>query len=284
MPLDVLLGYIYADSLSRTAQMGTVATMGRTLTDNDTLRYGMRYLYQMQDYDPVLFTQWTGVVDSTYSTDPGWAENKLVKAAIRNMATPNDAMMKMALLYTSYILHIRATNESLYLDTNATRVKNHVLVTAELIDPIKGKVLPYCVNADGTDPTGEYNLTKPAAYGECVQFDYCLEWTRLNHSDIVHSTDSTFGSTEGNRWIKMGEEYIVFLTFASPRMSDSNANYRYLTPGNIVGITTTGGMYPVIGGTVQNPEGDLGLGTNMSVGDFKSAIRAKIADITSYTK
>ncbi|MCB2206255.1 hypothetical protein KQI65_16040 [bacterium] len=94
---------------------------------------------------------------------------------------------------------------------------------------------------------------------------------------MISGNDSTFGSIDGVRWIKPGNEYIVFLQFRSPHGYGANYfNNRYLTPGSIVGVTTTGGMYPIVNGYVDNPHNDFGLGEHAPVEEFVKKLRGAI--------
>ena len=59
MPYDVLIGYIGADSLMRfTTSTQTDSLIDSWTTLNDTLKYAMKYLYEMEDYNPVIFRQY----------------------------------------------------------------------------------------------------------------------------------------------------------------------------------------------------------------------------------
>ncbi len=55
MPLDVMLGYIYFDSIVRSVDLlhGQFDSAAVFATNSDTLRNGLKYLYKMSDWDPI---------------------------------------------------------------------------------------------------------------------------------------------------------------------------------------------------------------------------------------
>jgi len=59
MPYEILQGYIYIDSLMRyTTPNMTDSLIDSWTTMNDTLKYTMKYLYELEDYNPVIFRQY----------------------------------------------------------------------------------------------------------------------------------------------------------------------------------------------------------------------------------
>src|SRR5947209_2058575 len=60
MPLDVALGYIGMDSLVRSTNVvsGQWDTLLANTYDSDTLRFALKYLYKMGDWDPITFFEY----------------------------------------------------------------------------------------------------------------------------------------------------------------------------------------------------------------------------------
>jgi hypothetical protein len=81
----------------------------------------------------------------------------------------------------------------------------------------------------------------------------------------------------GGWWVKPGHEYIVFLTFFGIG-ADSTKGYFSVWPGTTVD-GSSGGMYPVVNGIVQDPGDDFGLGSNLTVAAWKAGLRARINSI-----
>lgn len=55
MPLNVMIGYLVLDSVSKNAKLNQVSEFLNRQTYNDTLKYLAKYLYSMLDYDPIRF-------------------------------------------------------------------------------------------------------------------------------------------------------------------------------------------------------------------------------------
>jgi hypothetical protein len=285
MPLDVLLGYIFADSLARSVPTAESASLINNLTESDTLQHALRYYYLMDDYDPVRFFQWRGwSTNGTYMTPPGWLCYSLMRRAYEII--PN-ARKIMPIHDADIIAHVLVHSVYQKTDTSARFARTAELVTCEIIDPIKGNRIPYCKSYDGTsDLDEEVLISHPALLGSCLQFDYRLEWSRVGDAEAF--SDTSFGSPSGEQWIKTNHEYIVFLQFAGiyGRFDDTvytGSNWGYLTPGRIVSMTTTGGMYPIIDGRVYDPNDDFGFGgNNLTTEAWKYNLRARINDIREY--
>ncbi|MFZ1571868.1 MAG: hypothetical protein WAT89_03935, partial [Candidatus Kapaibacterium sp.] len=60
MPIDVILSYIYTDSLVRFFEKGTRKKINSWTTMNDTLKSSVVALYKMVDYNPMIFRQYDG--------------------------------------------------------------------------------------------------------------------------------------------------------------------------------------------------------------------------------
>src|ERR1700733_2244513 len=73
MPFDVMIGYIYLDSVARTVPMSVIdsafgdyrsSTKLGAIGYSDTLRYLAKYFYEVDDYDPIRFSQYSNLLAS----------------------------------------------------------------------------------------------------------------------------------------------------------------------------------------------------------------------------
>jgi hypothetical protein len=271
MPFDVLIGYIAGDSLVRNAPESLVRSVTSNLTYADTARYAAKYIYEMDDYDPVTFFQWcyTQPTAGMYpSGGPGFVKGRAI-ARILKVFPPG--MNIYPLLYSDYIAHIKVTQTTTTTDSTASFAKTVVLVTSYIIDTIKGKQVPFCLNEQFK--TSEKDRRVQSALGACLNWDYALEWKRLNHSSVKYYDDSSFVDAQGKQWVQRSQEYIVFLRYESLGR-DENYNYADLFP--VTGWGSCGGMYPVVNGHVYDPYDDFGYGSNLTVEQFKLALRKNI--------
>jgi hypothetical protein len=285
MPYDVMIGYIIGDSVARGLYLAKQDSIFRSLTPADTLNYGLKYLYEMIDFDPIRFFLWGSYrpMSTTYLSPPSVLRTRLIERAKK--ALPDS--MRTAVLCTSDIIaHIKVNETQGKIDTMAAYAKHAVLVTSTIVDPIKGQRIPNCwidsrtkgdkgrsvasaiANAEGS---------RPAAPGACLQFEYRLEWTRLNHSMARTSLDSTLVDRDGKQWIQPGGEYIVLLELVALGRDNAHS-YAVLSPEAWFGTVCS--MYPVIDGKVYDPYNDFGFGANLTVEQFKDALRIKTHSIT----
>lgn len=66
MPLDILGGYIYMDSIARFDAHGSTfrsIEQSTNLSQNHTLKGLVKYLYKLTDHDPIVFRQYRDEVD-----------------------------------------------------------------------------------------------------------------------------------------------------------------------------------------------------------------------------
>lgn len=283
MPLEVLLAYIYADSLARSVEGWDLVPFLKQLTYTDTLKYALKYFYLMDHYDPVRFFQWEGMENSPnttiYKTSPGVIRSYLTEHIIQ-VAPEVERNILGALMESDIIVHVRVLSADEFHPPSAKLAKTAVIVNCEILDTIKGLTVPYCV--DDSKPKGLRTnnvFSYRAVEGSCIQFQYRLEWRRLNRGDVYYAWDSTFVDQVGIRWVKPGDEYIVFLSFSGVHGWPYDNNYGYLTPRYNLAHTSVGGMFPIRNGLVYDPGDDFKFGTELSAGQFKEKLRLKIEQI-----
>ncbi len=72
MPLDVLISYIYLDSLLRSPLASTLEQRLESWTTlNDTLTYAAKCMCTLIDYNPIIFNQYTNEVGLQTGSDSG---------------------------------------------------------------------------------------------------------------------------------------------------------------------------------------------------------------------
>ncbi len=181
MPLDVLIGYIAADSALRHGQSQDLnARVLAWHSFNDTLRLLGKYLYKMVDWDPVRYRQYTreielshkGVssdtlvhrdaagnrIDSLPAGDPRRyqvilrsLESEIVRKYCKQWSVVGERKAVSALLNSDHILRVRAlsvdSTRNYYNDDASAK---RYAVTAEVLDVIKGiKYLDVCSDTVG---------------------------------------------------------------------------------------------------------------------------------------
>ncbi len=275
MPLDVLIGYIYLDSL-RKQNSNSVKDFIVMMGNSDTLRHVLKYLYEIDDYDPIKLMNYlrTSPAPRTrYYESSGEAirDGILWHTADVLPDTERTAMI----CYADVIARIVVTGlESRYDSVRGSAFPNQVIVSSQVIDTIKGHVLPSCSDIYSTQKKGSKPLTLP----NCLPFSYSPQehLSGLN-GDVDFGLRHTMTDSLGNPWVKLGGEYIAFLSF-------------YLVGGDSLSIyytvdlpkfcTTQGSLYQVIDGHVSDPNNDLGFGTNPATAVFVAGLRSKIYSIT----
>jgi hypothetical protein len=289
MPYGIMQGYIGYDSLARRGDEAIVESIVQNLTWSDTAKYGAKFLYSMVDYDPIRFFQWsyTSPARGTYKSAPAWLRT-IFSDRLRKIAP--DSLFVAPLLYADYIAHIRVDDTLRKTDTTASFARTVIKVTATVLDTIKGRVLPECIDepARAKKPGELQAAPRPS----CLQFSYALEWLRSHGPPELSGANRTLvddnGSPlsyeyslvdeNGSPWVKKGAEYVVFLRYLNLRR-DTVYNFAELVP--VVGWGRNLCLYPVVDGVVSDPYDDFGYGTGLSVDQFKNALRATISSITN---
>ncbi len=273
MPYDVILGYLALDTLRRYANPDDIKAFFKRQSYNDTMRYIMKHYYKMVDFDPIKYklTLYYPEMRYIFPVD-------IDIMVLDNIERVSPYPLLDGMLFRSHIIsHILVTDTIRRIDTSSQFYPTSIIVTAQVIDTIKGKVIPHCndyINY-GTDDKNNKNKSLSHLSDNCIQFQYRLEWERGSEYSGLNMLDSL-----GNPWIKKDQEYIVFLEVGI-HCSDSINSYLDLTPFVKWSLTCT--MYPIINGLVYDPGNEFGFGTNLSINEFKSLLRSRIYDITNYS-
>jgi len=291
MSLDVLLSYIYGDSIARKFYQVPFNNMLNGIGYSDTLRYAAKYLYEIDDYNPIKFYTWC-------TTDPTHRYYKPLPFGTIGMISPStitsgllqqisktfpDSGKTAFLCSSNYIADVEVNYTVEGADTPTTgRIIPLAKVTCTVLDTIKGQVLPNCIPDPGVPEVIKHEGEKIASgLGGCLQFEYIIDLARWGNWVKPDSTNKLGDMTTGARWIQPDSEYIVFLNFMYERStSDTSHVYAACQPMHNMHEGGVHGMYPVRGGIVYDPTNDFGFGTGLTVAQWKEALRAKIYSIT----
>ncbi len=275
MPLDVLKGYIYFDSMMHiNVHQWQIDSMVNTMYDSDTLRTILKYAYEMIDYDPVAFFQYlydsprTGVYRKR-------APRGVLLSILDRIAKviPDSGQLFASLTHVDAILQVAVFDTSSVPDWTVSGSSERCNgVMSWVHDVIKGQNLIGCVDT-GQLRTKHSKASPQSGVPSCIAFQYWDHW--LSNIQIPIGVTAE----RRNPWFTPGNEYIVFLSFTALG-ADSANDYATLGPG--LATSSVMGAYPIQSGIVYDPNDDFGFGTGLTVDAFKAKLRQKIASITSY--
>ena len=306
MPLDILLGYIIADSISAHSRaMLPTNEDERNFIKNlssggDTLNYALKYMYRLADYNPMLFYHFTQGQVSKRSLD---AIEREIIARVHNDCDKSFCKKAM-LLHPHYILHVRVNETQLlsykhFDGEDYYDVPRHYLVNAycSVLDTIKGQVLPdisTCfVVSEKELENGTVIMPIITPVSQIIgvntprtnfAFDYNPQWTRANRQWTKPMFDS-----EGNHWVMPEREYIVLLRprfycgepFTAPSAGNPSTRTYYYSLMPVAG-DLSGGMFPIKDGNVIDEGNDFGWGEVIPLDVFKTNLRGAIDSIKNY--
>ncbi|ROL57914.1 hypothetical protein D9V84_04140 [Bacteroidetes/Chlorobi group bacterium Naka2016] len=273
MPLDVMIGYIALDSVAMNGRYSQLYKFMSSLTYNDTMKKMMRYWYKIVEWDPYRFESY-----STYSLFkyPKVSVNEIIwQLMLKIKQESPQPFIELTLLSPSIIAHVKVVDTTFVYDSTAAICTHRYIATCEVLDTIKGRMLPRCSEYY---PRGN-NLVGSIGETNCLKFDYCLSWNKGRNREF-NIADSSFYlfDEEGKPWIKKDMEYIVFLDVGIV-CDDSLGIYYSFSPN---GGSYYHCMYPIKNGFVQDYENEFGLGTSVPVEEFKAFLRQKIYEIKNY--
>ncbi|MFH1050660.1 MAG: hypothetical protein V1779_06990 [bacterium] len=244
MPYDIMIGYIYFDSLMKYPDVRQVDSLIFTWqTMNDTLSYALKYLYMLIDYNPIIFSQyaietrmnrkttnelmWKHSYDSSFVLQEfgRYTENvreivislcnrvyKLTKNGIINQNYTKDAFW--AAVESDYILKIKVLNIDSALDINSSYGDKRYNVTAEVLDTIKGKVF----KSIDVQPT--VNTVKGDKVQNSINPLIHFQYTPRNYNEYGYKPkkdyldpirDSAFVNPDGSFKMELNQEAVIFL-------------------------------------------------------------------------
>lgn len=287
MPLNVLLSYIYTDSLLRFAPKRSIKNRISSWTSlNDTLRWMAYGDYVMNDYNPILFRQYrqetshlqkadTASIRSKLRTDipadtlplpppyPGKKYNSTyrdikprLELAIANLLPDkSESKAMMSLLTCDYILKIKVLSIDSMIDKlsgSSWPGSYYYYVTAMVLDTIKGKVLPpFYSNNFGkkSENTHQTNNTTLLKFGYIDRIYHSLGVVGNEGIHRYSTADSAF-TKNGDSYIfsmKPNQEAIVFLSYCN-YFYDYQNDYYDLSLNSLASFAAL----PIIDGNVRD--------------------------------
>ena len=295
LPYDILQCYIIADSILRSeeARIFTNDFFKRfdkkeIAYDNDTLNYAYKYLYKISDYDPLLF--WEHL---RKSGDKKIHTSHLYDKLTDCIEKSPNGQQKRRLFRSFWILHIYVdTTIFMVYDSTNKWHKDFTIVYAQVLDTIKGKIIPNINTAyiyepesdeelfdNDSPPSIETKITLPNSTN--LVFDYCNQWLLEASDEYVYWNGELQGAMkdkDGNPWIKPKKEYIVLLA-PNYECSNDGQNYYALWP---VGGSYPRGMHPIENGNVIDEKNVWGWGNSVPINVFKQNLNAIIDSIKNY--
>ncbi len=272
MPYDVLIGYIALDTIAYHSNKLDYYNFIERQTFNDTLQKIMRYYYEISDYNPILFAQSIRYWDSLIQVTPLEMQKYFNEKVGKVSPTP---YLDRALLEHEYILHISVTDTLYNQIPDYPGASSEIYnITATVLDTIKGRVFPSCKTL---------TVMPDSSYGElqefpssCVQFLYSPAWGFWKGHSMHRIEDDN-----GNAWVKKNKEYIVFINLGIVCTTPTN-DYYTMSPLGLPYKSYTFLMFPIENGIVIDPGNEFGFGYNLTVQQWKTALRNRINTIINY--
>ncbi len=278
MPLNVLIGYIGFDSIARQSNVGALCQAVVNMPYNDTVRQALKFLYEMQNYNPVLFARYS---NDSYSGQNISVADALSECIAQNLIDKSPMPYSdYAISFSSFIGHIRVADTFIICDSASSMpfpFNMAHIVNAEVIDVIKGNVMPECndyyPSSENTKFIHNTNGTQSVASGACIQFSYRDHWNYPEANGI----NSAFIDSNGGRIISANRDYIVFLIMRSICKDDSHI-YFDISP---CGFSRSFGVYPIDNtGHIVDKDNEFGFGIGLTVEQFKAALHQRIYKLT----
>lgn len=280
MPLDVMASYIVGDSIQKTVSVGWLDAFFKRRTWDDSLKKAIRYDYTMNDYDPVRFFYYgrTGSL-SIYQMARDYLHKKIL--GMVDAVSPKQYLDNM-LVGSGIIAYVKTTDVTLAYDPYAGWAKSGKVVTTSILDPIKGNLIPDCINTSPPTKPAPNSLQTAtnkhiATVGSCLQFKYVTEWftNKVTGGDVYTSIP-----LDTNLEAHVNKEYVVFLDVVD-LCHQNYYNYYSIFPVRQGDRFRTVAMFPVKNGMVTHIE-DFGYGSTLPVGEFIARLRVRINEIKNF--
>jgi len=288
MPLEVMIGYIVADSAARVAPYPRYVrdSIERLNLLSDTANYILKYWYLMNEYDPLRFQAFLKRKEYNWRHNPNasFSGPGTFHSALRSRMVANP---KSVYVTPHYILHIYVNN-TVWIDTVDTRdtwdgVKSRTIVFSEVLDTLKGGRFPSLENAiiwNGerqNSETGIVDISYALPQQTDIVFSYMNCWQRWRSGPDLYDKHT------GENWIQPNREYIVFL---EPLGIDAIGSWDPIGSPHKLYYSLIPyahrSMYPIIDGYVLDERNTLGFGTKVPVDEFKDNIRRSIEEIKKF--
>lgn len=246
MPYDVMLSYIYLDSLLRmpVGSFHFLARWEQEGKNNDTITAMVKYFNKMIDYDPIRYYQYLNNVSSKYYHQ---SLNNLTSSEIGILSSilSKNSKKQHALSIINYAAHIfrikvNSVETAQRIDRPYKKTEKLIHnVYATVIDTLKGRVFSNCNCSILLKQKSTLNEKYHDNYGAKICFTYGQgPYTKGKNDESLLDLSSDYFPKEIQ--LKPGQELLVTLTYFDYKR---DWDFDYLTPTLIYVI-------PIIDGKV----------------------------------
>ncbi len=243
MPYNVLIGYVYLDSLLRFGNKPTLDSLFKSwYALNDTLKGVLKYMYIINSYNPMFFNQYANEVrfyqkrgkrelkiigDNSDTLPPTSGRYTLSLSRLKDDAcekfrevyTGSNKMAYYSMLYADYILRVRIISIHSMLNKNSSLDYYRYKATSIVLDTLKGNKIPIkcpdmLVNNKITSVIDcFFNFQySPLNYG---MFNVVGQEPLYSRPDTAFIIGNSFG-------MHNNQEAIVFIRFNNPKYDFQN--------------------------------------------------------------
>ncbi len=222
MPLEVLLSYIYGDSLLKYTTDEEYLITNRWLKEkikNDTIIQLIKYFYITQDFCPYLLEQYKNTpVLQRYKHSVN-AINLFITKMLEILAENTPEYYPLSFIQRhEYILRVKIKNTiEEYTQIKSGIPHKYYYVSAYVIDTLKGKEFLTC-NCNNVN----LNATAPLNYNPIICFTYAD--ASYTHSGHKYPLDPSL-LRKGNLYLEDGQELILSISLGNYLL---DRNYDYL--------------------------------------------------------
>jgi hypothetical protein len=222
MPTDVIIGYIALDSLLRFASETSVdSLLNEWTTLNDTLKWSVKYLYKLNDYNPIIFNQYMNEVLINQKIKSNTGKYRLtlnhLKYALsekfRKIYTNSTKLAFYSMFYADFILKVRLLSIDSLINYSSSLHYISFNANVQILDTLKGRVFPPQQNIQPSINSSSF----------IPQHNFSFQFTSenynslgvINQEQLYFKKDSIFSKNNGFR-MTTGQEAIIFITFKNP--------------------------------------------------------------------
>ncbi|MFC2131430.1 hypothetical protein ACFLSQ_08345 [Bacteroidota bacterium] len=240
MPYDVLIGYVYLDSLLRFGDKKAYDSLYQSWNSlNDTLTGALKYLYIINDYDPAIFNQYANevkfyhnrgpqlikIIGDTSTTPPTVGPYNLYLDRLkyksckkfREIYSGSRKMAYYSMLYADIILRVKIINIDSMINKNSSLGYYSFNATAVILDTLKGKIIP---TYQMPEPKKSVPLSSALFNFQYTPYNYGM-FGVVGHEPLYSRRDTAFFDGRDFR-MKIDQEAIIFVKFHDPKFDFQN--------------------------------------------------------------
>ncbi len=273
MPYEIMLSYIYLDSLLRFGtEHETDIMLDSWNSLNDTMKYTCKFLYMMNDYNPIIFNQYIGEVDlhreidysirdSSYDRyDSGQKSYGVYKNSLLKLrynlcekfrelvSSDNNALF--SLLHADYILKVHITdidsmrNKYSPFDESTPDYRYNILARIDTI--FKGQVVKL-LPENTIFPNLKKIISNSVGYMNFTSSSFLYSSLWSSEGSMYQYPDTNFLRSDGLFYLKEGQDIIVFMQFGNQKF-DCEYDYFEIFPCQSCSLNAL----PIIDGNVHD--------------------------------